>query len=250
MRVSGTMNALVLIAALCCVPVAQAGVVRVAVAANFTTAMKEIAGAFEHHTGDRVLLSFGSTGSLYAQIRHGAPYDVFLAADERRPRLLEQAGVAVKGSRFTYAVGRLVLWSAKSGVVDAKGEVLKHGKFARLAIANPKTAPYGSAAKQVLEHLKLWHTLAPRIVRGENIAQTYQFVATGNAELGFVALSQVMQIGGGSRWPVPHDLYSPIRQQAVLLKRGKDNAAAHALIAYLKGKAGRAVIEHFGYATE
>ena len=228
---------------------AQADTVRVAVAANFTSAMQQISASFERHSGDHVVLSFGSTGSLYAQIRHGAPYDVFLAADERRPRLLEEAGVAVAGSRFTYAVGRLVLWSATPGVVDAQGEVLKHGKFARLAIANPKTAPYGAAAQQVLQRLKLWSTLQPRIVRGENIAQAHQFVATGNAKLGFVALSQVMKTGGGSQWRVPQSMYTPIRQQAVLLKRGKDNAAARALIAYLKGAQGRAVIERFGYGS-
>jgi len=229
---------------------ARAGEVRVAVAANFTSAMKDIAADFERRSGHHVVLSFGSTGSLYAQIHHGAPYDLFLAADERRPKLLEQEGTAVAGTRFTYAIGRLVLWSAKPGVVDARGDVLKHGSFARLAIANPKTAPYGAAAQQVLEHLKLWHALQPRIVRGENIAQTHQFVATGNAELGFVALSQVVKTGGGSQWQVPQTLYPPIRQQAVLLVRGKDKPAAHALLDYLRSAAGRNVIERFGYGTE
>jgi molybdate transport system substrate-binding protein len=250
MKLDKWIKSFVFIAALIGAGQARAGEVRVAVAANFTAAMKEIAAAFEKSSGHHVVLSFGSTGSLYAQISHGAPYDVFLAADERRPKALESAGTAVARSRFTYAVGKLVLWSPKPGVVDDKGEVLKHGKFARLAIANPRTAPYGAAARQVLEHLKLWDSLQPRIVRGESIAQTHQFVATDNAELGFVALSQVMKTGGGSSWIVPQALYTPIRQQAVLLVRGKDNTAAHALIAYLKSDAGAVVIKRFGYGTE
>lgn len=229
--------------------VASAAVVHAAVAANFTATMKKIALHYERDTGNKVLLSFGSTGSLYAQIRNGAPFDVFLAADRRRPKLLEAAGMTVPGSRFSYAIGRLVLWSPDAGVVDAKGVVLSHGHFARLAIANPRTAPYGAAARQVLRQLKLWATLQPRIVRGENIAQAYQFVATGNAQLGFVALSQT--IGrGGSRWDIPQALYSPIRQQAVLLKRGADNPAARALMAYLKAKPAEAIIHAYGYGTE
>jgi molybdate transport system substrate-binding protein len=228
---------------------ASAAVVHAAVAANFTATMKKIALRYERDTGNKLLLSFGSTGSLYAQISNGAPYDVFLAADSRRPKLLEAGGMAVPGSRFSYAVGRLVLWSPRAGVVDSKGRVLAHGDFTRLAIANPRTAPYGAAARQVLQHLKLWATLQPRIVRGENIAQAYQFVATGNAQLGFVALSQA--IGrGGSRWDIPQAMYTPIRQQAVLLKRGADNPAARALMAYLKGKPARSIIHSYGYGTE
>lgn len=228
----------------------SAAEVRVATAANFTAAMKQIANQFERRSGHRVALSFGSTGGLYAQIRHGAPYDVFLAADERRPRLLVKEGYAVSGSRFTYAVGRLVLWSAKPGFVDSKGDVLERGGFVRLAIANPKTAPYGAAAQQVLEKLRLWHSLQPRLVRGENISQAYQFVSSGNADLGFVALSQVVKIRGGSRWTPPQSMYHPLQQQAVLLGRGKDNPAALALLAWLKSAAARTTITSLGYGVK
>jgi molybdate transport system substrate-binding protein len=251
-KLSRVMGSLLLVGALLTgrpAGAADGPVVRVAVAANFTAAMKRIAAGFERVSGDRVLVSFGSTGSLYAQIRNGAPYDLFLAADERRPRLLEGEGAAVPGSRFTYAVGRLVLWSAQTGLVDRRGAVLGHGSFTHLAIANPKTAPYGAAAEQVLRHLGLWEKLQPRIVRGENIAQTYQFTATGNAQLGMVALSEARN-SGGSRWDIPQNLYTPIRQQAVLLVRGRDNPTARALLAYLKSDAGRRVIHSFGYGTE
>lgn len=252
-RVTGWLAAVIIVAVLgVSVPTPAAAAdttVRVAVAANFTATMKQIATAFTRDTGNKVLLSFGSTGSLYAQIRNGAPYDVFLAADARRPQLLEQAGLAVPGSRFSYAIGRLVLWSARPDLIDARGEVLERGDFARLAIANPRTAPYGAAAKQVLEQLGLWARLQPRIVRGENIAQTHQFVASGSAELGFVALSQVAQTPGGSRWVVPEKLYTPIHQQAVLLKRSADQPPARALMAYLKGPAAQRIIHDFGYAT-
>lgn len=248
-RFERAVGLLVLSAALLMAQAARAGpVVRVAVAANFTAAMKRIAAGFERSTGDRVRVSFGSTGSLYAQIRNGAPFDLFLAADERRPRLLEREGSAVPGSRFTYAVGRLVLWSPQKNLVSGD-EVLKGTGFSHLAIANPKTAPYGAAAEQVLRRLDLWSKLQPRIVRGENIAQTYQFTATGNAQLGFVALSEAMK-SGGSRWNIPQSFYKPIRQQAVLLVHGKDNRAAHALLAYLKSAAGHRVIRSFGYGTE
>lgn len=231
---------------------AQGAEVRVAVAANFITAMKRITGMFEASTHNRVIASFGSTGALYAQILNGAPFDAFLAADRRRPRLLEKYQAAVPGTRFTYAAGRLTLWSAQAHYVDDKGRVLESGHFAHLAMANPKTAPYGAAAKQVLQSLGLWERLRPRIVQGANIAQTDQFVATGNAPLGFVALSQVEGANRavrGSRWVVPGTLYRPIKQQAVLLKRGRGNTAAKAFLKYLKGSQARLVIEKLGYGT-
>lgn len=231
------------------VPV-RAGEVRVAVAANFTSALKAIAGDFERDTGHRVLLSSGSTGQLYAQIRNGAPFDLFLAADSRRPRLLEEEGAAVPGSRFTYAVGRLVLWSPEAGRVDEEGAVLKGDGFRRLAIASPKTAPYGEAAREVLEHMGLWETVQPRLVRGQSITQTHQFVASGNAGLGFVALSQVIDTPGGSRWDVPSGLYSPLLQDAVLLTGRGDAEVARRFHAYLRGDAARAIIQRFGYGTE
>lgn len=224
---------------------ARADTVKAAVAANFTAAMREIAADFEQITGHTALLSFGSTGKLYTQILNGAPFEVFLAADQKRPRLLAQAGKAE--APFTYAVGRLVLWSARPSYVDAQGQVLTRGAFAHLAIANPKTAPYGAAALEVLERLGLKDALTPRLVRGDSIAQARQFVATGNAELGFVALAQVALDPSGSRWDVPQALYRPIRQDAVLLRAGADRPAARALVDYLKGPAARAIIQRFGY---
>lgn len=229
---------------------AQAGEVQVAVAANFTAPMRIIAADFQKATGHQALLSFGSTGKLYAQISHGAPFEVFLAADEKTPARLEQEGAAVSGSRFTYAVGRLVLWSAQPDRIDAQGEVLKQGDFGHLAIAAPKLAPYGAAAIETLDRLGVRNALEPKLVQGENIAQTYQFVVTGNAELGFVALSQVYADGklkSGSGWIVPDELHAPIRQDAILLAKGEGNAAATALIDYLKGDAAKRVIESFGY---
>jgi len=223
--------------------------VSAAVASNFTKPMREIAAGFERKTGHKVVLSFGSTGKLYAQIRNGAPFDLFLAADHETPAKLETEGQGVVGSRFTYAIGRLVLWSARPGYVDQHGEILRKGSFRHIAIANPKTAPYGAAARQVLERLGLWTTVAPHIVQGENIAQTHQFVASGNAELGFIALSQLRDAGrdAGSLWLVPRELHDPIAQDAVLLQRGKDNPAARELLAYLQGAEARAIIESYGY---
>lgn len=228
--------------------VAQADDVHVAVAANFTAAMKEIAADFEKSSGHHAVLSFGSTGKLYTQIAHGgAPFEVFLAADQRRPELLEKEGLA--NGRFTYAVGKLVLWS--SDVNRAVGEQsLREGDFDKLAIANPKTAPYGAASVEMMRNLGLYEQLQPKLVLGDSISQTHQFVATGNAQLGFVALAQIVLDDSGSRWPVPDNLYTPIRQDAVLLNRGKDNPAAPALIDYLKSDAARAVIHKFGYGAE
>lgn len=225
---------------------AQAEDVRVAVAANFTAPMQEIAAAFERDTGHRALLSFGATGALYAQIKHGAPFAVLLSADEETPARLEREGAALAGSRFTYAVGRLVLWSAKPGLVDADGAVLARGDFAHLAIANPTTAPYGAAALEVLAKRGLLEKLRPKFVQGESIAQTFQFVKTGNAELGFIARSQLPK-DGGSAWLVPADLHRPLRQDAIALAAAKDNAAAVALLEYLKGERARQMIEAYGY---
>lgn len=230
---------------------AQADTVSVAVAANFTGPMQKIARAFEADTGHRAELSFGATGKFYAQIIHGAPFQVLLAADDTTPARLEREGQAAAGSRFTYAMGTLVLWSAQPGYVDAQGAVLKTGDFKHLALANPKLAPYGLAATQVLDKLGLTAQLQPRFVQGENIAQTFQFVATGNAPLGFVALSQVMEDGKirkGSAWQVPASLHDPIRQDAVLLLPGKDNPAARALMNYLRSDKARAIIQAYGYS--
>ncbi|MDP2030792.1 MAG: molybdate ABC transporter substrate-binding protein [Thiobacillus sp.] len=229
---------------------AYAAEVQVAVAANFTAPMQAIAAAFEKSTGHKAQLSFGATGKFYAQIKNGAPFDVLLAADDETPARLEREGAAVAGSRFTYAIGQLALWSAKPGYVDAKGEVLKTGAFDHLALANPKLAPYGAAAVETLNRLGLLAALQPRFVQGENIAQTFQFVSTGNAELGFVALSQVMKNGkvsSGSAWIVPPSLHAPIRQDAAILIRGKDNPAALALMKYLKEDQARAIIKTYGY---
>jgi len=224
--------------------------VQVAVAANFTAPMKIIAADFEKATGHKAELSFGATGSFYAQIKNGAPFDVLLAADDETPARMEKEGLAVPGSRITYAVGALALWSAKPGFVDDRGAVLKKGDFAHIALAAPKLAPYGAAAIETMSKLGLLSTLEPKFVQGENIAQTYQFVSTGNAELGFVALSQVYANGrltGGSAWVVPADLHKPIRQDAVILTKGKDNPAARALLKFLKTRQAQDVIKSYGY---
>lgn len=224
--------------------------VNVAVAANFTAPMQKIAAEFERDTGHKALLAFGATGKFYAQIRNGAPFEVFLAADESTPAKLDAEGATIPGSRFTYAVGKLVLWSAQPGLVDDKGAVLERGDFRHLAIANPKTAPYGAAAMEVLRRLGVADRLADRLVTGENIAQTHQFVATGNAELGFVALSQVSGDGkaaAGSQWQVPTELYTPLRQDAAILAAGRDKPAARALADYLRGAKAVAIIKSYGY---
>lgn len=225
----------------------------VAVAANFSEVMERLEADFERDSGHRLELVIGSTGKLYAQITHGAPFDVLLAADQKRPELLESEGRAVAGSRFTYAAGRLTLWSPEEGRVDADGEAtLRAGAFRSLALANPELAPYGAAAKETLEHLGLWETLAPKIVQGQNIGQAHALVASGNADLGFVALSYVLSPRNdrrGSRWDVPAGLYTLIRQDAVLLSRAADNPAARALLAFLQSEDVRALIESYGYGS-
>jgi len=229
---------------------ALADQVQVAVAANFTAPMQAIASAFEQDTGHSVQASYGATGQFYAQISHGAPFEVFLSADDSTPVKLEQEGQSLEGSRFTYAIGSLVLWSPKEGFVDGQGAVLGKGDFKHLAIANPKAAPYGLAATQTLDKLGLSEAVKGKIVEGQNITQALQFVSTGNAELGFVALSQVYkdgQISSGSAWVVPEAMYQPIRQDGLILRKGADNPAAKALVEYLKGPKAAEIIKAYGY---
>lgn len=229
---------------------ANAAPLQVAVAANFAEPARRIAAAFEKDTGHAVALSVGATGKFYAQIRNGAPFEVLLAADAATPEKLERDGAAVAGSRYTYATGQLALWSAQPGFVDDQGTVLRRAGFKHLAIANPKLAPYGEAAMQTLAALGLQDALRTKLVLGENIAQTYQFVFSGNAEIGFVALSQVMQDGKlirGSAWLVPAALHAPIRQDAALLEPGRADPVARAWLDYLRGPKARAVIQSFGY---
>ena len=227
-------------------PAAQTNV---AVAANFTDAAKEIATAFRQKTGHQAILSFGSSGQFQTQITQGAPFQVFLSADDIRPRKLVEDGLAVADSRFTYAMGKLVLWSKSPGFVKGE-ETLRSGAFAKLSICNPIAAPYGAAAVAAMKSLKLYETLQPRLVEGATITQAYQFVETGNAELGFVALSQLTASDAGSRWLVPQELYDPIRQDAVLLKSGADNEAARAFVQFLRGPEARAIIEKYGYVID
>lgn len=222
----------------------------VAVASNFTKPMTEIAAAFEAATGHRANLSFGSSGKFVSQLENGAPFEVFLSADDEKPLKLEQAGLAEPGSRFTYALGTLVLWSAKPGYIDAEGRVLASGGFKHLALADPKLAPYGVAAMDVLKGMGLQDALQPLLVLGENISQAHQFVGTGNAELGFVAYSQVIadgKIAEGSGWIIPNNLYTPIRQDAVLMKTGAENPAATALLTYLQSPPALAIMQKYGY---
>jgi len=229
---------------------AQADDVSVAVAANFAGPLAKIGEAFTAASGHTLKVSSGATGRFYSQIAAGAPFEVLLAADDQTPKKLIAEGYAVAGSNFTYAIGKLVLWSAQPGFVDDQGAVLASSKFAHLAVANPKLAPYGQAGMEVLKSRGLTEALTPKLVTAETIAQAYQFVASGNAELGFVALSQVAVPGKpatGSQWLVPQSLYGEIRQDAVLLKVGEKNPAATALLAYLKGHAARSVIQSFGY---
>ncbi|WP_028633394.1 molybdate ABC transporter substrate-binding protein [Pseudomonas parafulva] len=229
---------------------AWADEVQVAVAANFTAPIQAIAQDFEKDTGHKLVAAYGATGQFYAQIKNGAPFEVFLSADDSTPAKLEEEKAIVPGSRFTYAIGTLALWSAQPGYVDAKGDVLQKNQFKHLSIANPKTAPYGLAATQVLAKLNLTEATKPKLVEGQNITQAFQFVSTGNAELGFVALSQIYKDGkvqNGSAWIVPASMHDPIRQDAVILEKGKDNPAAKALVDYLKGPKAAAVIKSYGY---
>lgn len=223
---------------------------QVAVAANFAEPIKAIAAELHRATGHTLKITLGSTGKLYAQIRHGAPFDVLLAADAKVPAALEQEGLAQPGSRFTYATGQLVLWSAQAGRVDDQGAVLRRADLGKVAYAAPKVAPYGAAAVEAMQRLGLSAALAPKLVQGESIGQAFNFVFTGNADVGFVALSQVLvngQLRSGSVWRVPPGLYSPIRQDAVLLKRGAGNAAAQALMQWLQSPQGRALVASYGY---
>lgn len=229
---------------------AHADEVQVAVAANFTAPIQAIAKAFETDTGHRLVAAFGSTGQFYTQIKNGAPFEVFLAADDSTPAKLESEQETVPGSRFTYATGTLALWSAEPGYVDAQGAVLKNNDYQHLSIANPKAAPYGLAATQVLAKLGLTQATQAKLVEGQNITQAFQFVSTGNAELGFVALSQIFKDGKvekGSAWIVPAALHDPIKQDAVILNKGRDNPAAKALMQYLQGPAAAAIIKSYGY---
>ena len=228
------------------VPAAQTNV---AVAANFTEAAKEIAAVFKAKTGHEAVLSFGASGQFYTQITQGAPFQILLSADDARPKKLVDDGLAVPGSNFTYAIGKLVLWSKTPGLV--KGEdTLKAASFAKLSICNPVAAPYGAAAIETMKSLKVFEQLQPKLVEGATITQAYQFVETGNAELGFVALSQLTGPETGSRWLVPQELYSPIRQDAVLLKSGAANEAATGFIAFLRSPEARVIIEKYGYALD
>lgn len=235
---------------------AQAAEVTVAVAANFTAPMQKIAKAFEQDTGHKAQLAFGATGKFYAQIKNAAPFAVLLAADDETPARLEKEGLAVAGTRFTYATGRLALWSKQPNLVDNQGEVLRSNRFEqagiyKIALADPKLAPYGAAAVEVMQGMGVYAHVAPKLVQGDSIGQTYQFVSTENAQLGFVALSQISldgRIVTGSAWVVPQQLYTPLKQDAVLLNAGKDNAAAIALLKYLQGDKAKAIITRYGYA--
>ncbi len=229
---------------------ARADTVLIAVAANFAEPVKRLGGAFAAETGHDLKISTGSTGALAAQIRNGAPFALFLAADEERPAQLEAEGLTVAGTRFTYAVGRLVLWGPDPRWLAAEpAAALTDSSLRHLAIANPRVAPYGRAAQETLSALGVWEAVEPKLVRGEDIAQTFQFVVSGNAELGFVALSQVLD-HSGSRWEVPQDLYAPIRQQAVLLGPGKESAAAKGFLDFLRSQSAREIIRAAGYGVE
>lgn len=226
---------------------ARADELTIAVASNFLRPMTELAERFEAQTGHRVRIAGGSTGSHYAQIQSGAPYDLFFAADAERPKRLEQAGRISPDDRFTYAVGRLVLWSPRPGYVDGAGRVLEEGTFRHLAIANPALAPYGAAAKDVLEARGLWNTLQRRLVRGQDIGQTFSFVHSGAVELGFVAYAQILSEKGavrGSWWLVPSSLHGPIEQQGVLLR---ESEAARAFVEFVKSDDAKALIARYGY---
>ena len=246
----GWRKTLLLLALTCCGSnAALAGDIQVAVASNFRAAMEALVRDFEEQSPHRVVLIFGSTGKQYAQIRNGAPFDAFFSADMERPQKLEVEGVAVANTRFTYAIGKLVLWSPRADYVDAEGAVLHTGDFRHLSIANPELAPYGLAAQQVLESMGLWESLTPRIVRGENIAQAFQFIESGNAELGFVAFAQISnpkRATNGSWWEVPESLHQPIEQQAVLLR---DSRSARDLLEFVRSPQALVTIRVYGYNT-
>lgn len=227
---------------------AAAAQTNVAVAANFTEAAKQIAAEFAKKTGHEAVLSFGATGALYTQITQGAPFQILLSADAERPKKAVADGLGVPDSVFTYAVGTLVLWSKTPGAITGE-DTLKTGAFAKLSIANPTAAPYGAAAIETMKALNLYEALQPKIVQGNSIAQAFQFIDSGNAEVGFIALSQLAGNETGSRWVVPQSLYAPIRQDAVLLKTGADNEASTAFMAFLKGADATAIIQKFGYAV-
>ncbi|NBW00663.1 MAG: molybdate ABC transporter substrate-binding protein [Betaproteobacteria bacterium] len=245
-------RALALFALLISSPSLWAAEIRLAVAANFSAPMRTLAQAFERNTGHKVIVALGATGQLYAQIKNGAPFDVMLAADDETPKKLEAEGLGVPGSRATYAIGRLVLWSKREGLIDAKGEILKTDRFDRIAIANPKLAPYGAAAVEVIDRLGLTQAIRPKIVEATNITQAHQFVASGNAAIGFVALAQVAEGGAikeGSGWIVPESFHSPIQQDLILLARSKEHPAARQLIEFLRSDAAKSVIRSYGYTV-
>lgn len=229
---------------------ALAADLHLAVAANFTGPMEQLKPVFEKATGHKLIIAYGTVGKFYAQIKNGAPFELLISSDEATPKKLENDGLAVAESRFTYAIGKLMLWSTKPGLVDDKGEVLKRAEFKHLAIASPKLAVYGAAAVDVMKKLGVYEQLQAKLVFGENITQTYQFTATGNAELGFVALSQIYKNGvyaDGSYWQVPFNLYSRIKQDAVLLTRGRDNPAGKALLTFLQSPGTKQIIRSYGY---
>lgn len=230
------------------VPAAE---VKVAVASNFSSTLNEISAAFKKETGHTLIISSGASGKFFSQIREGAPFEVFLSADPEHPKKLLEQNLAVKGTDFIYAVGKLVLWSSKENFVDPQGKVLQSTSLQHIAIANPELAPYGKATQEFLERKGLWTSLRPKMVVGENIAQTFHFVSTGNADLGFIAYSQIKDTPSlkGSYWIVPQDLYKPLQQVALLLKTGDNNAAAKRFLDFLKSKEAKSIIAKFGYGA-
>ncbi len=233
--------------------IARAETLTIAVASNFAKPIKEISKLFEEKTGHKVKVAFGSSGKFYAQIQNGAPFHAFFSADQQKPKALEKSGLAVANSRFTYATGRLVLWSASDKLVDGEAMVLRQSRYKKLAIANPRLAPYGLAAKEVLSSLDLTGQTKAKLIYGENISQTFQFVSTGNADIGFVSYSQIINKGSvknGSVWIVPETLHQPIRQDAVLLKTAKNNKAAEDFFTFVRSKAVVSIIESYGYSTQ
>lgn len=239
--------AALLLLALMCFPV-NAAEIRIAVASNFSAPLAQISALFQQQTGNQLKISIGSTGKLYAQIQQGAPFDLLIAADTTTPQKLEAEGLTVRGSSFVYALGKLVLWSAQAHLSKTPEELLRQGAYHKLAIADPKLAPYGRAAQETLTQMGLWNAVQSKLVQGENITQAYQFVATENAELGFIALSQITQNGkAGSGWIVPAQFYTPLRQSAVMLQTAQDKVAAQAFLSFLQSKQVLEIIRNFGY---